>query len=343
MKKQRVLVLFDTDSDPPAGQDYTRQIESGVAEAEFDVARALLERGHAVRCLGYRNEIDAVVAGLRGEPFDVVFNLVEGFRGQSSLDYAVTSVLELFGLDYTGTPPFGLVVARDKALTKKILTFHGLRVPEFMVWPLGTELQRPSTLRFPLIVKPLGEDASVGIALTSVVNDDQALRERIAYLHEKLKGDVIVEEFIVGRELYVGVYGNDPPKALPPIEMVFENQPNEEARIASYKAKWSVKYRESKGIQNKTAKDLPKDVLERLQDAAVRTYLASGLRDYGRIDMRLAHDNEVYIVEANPNPYLARGEDLAQMAEADGFTYPEFIEKILEFAVARGRRRRREA
>jgi D-alanine-D-alanine ligase len=187
-------------------------------------------------------------------------------------------------------------------------------------------------------VKPLDEDASVGIAQASVVREDASLVERVAFIHDKVGTDAIVEEFIAGREVYVGVMGNDPPKSLPPIEMVFSDDTSAEARIATFKVKWSVKHRESRGIQNRVAKNLSKDVMERLADVAVRAYKAAGLRDYGRIDVRLAHDDEIYIVEANPNPYLADGEDLAWAAEEAGHLYPQFIEKIAEMALARGKK-----
>ena len=337
MKKTRVLVLFDTDDAPPTTQDFSKHIES-VDEAEFDVARALIARGHDVRCLGFRDDIDQLVSGLREQPCDVVFNLSERFRGESALDYTVTSVLDMLGMPFTGASSEGLMLARDKALTKKVLAYHGILIPHFMVCVRGQPIQRPSDLRFPLIVKPLDEDASVGIAQSSVVRDDEALNSRILFIHDKIGTDAIVEEFIEGRELYVGVIGNERPKALPPIEMVFKNEPNVEGRIATFKAKWSLKYRESRGIENMVAKDLSKSLIQRLSDVAVRTYKAAGLRDYGRIDVRLAHDDAIYVVEANPNPYLADGEDLAWAAEEAGYPYQDLIEKLAEMAVGRGRK-----
>ena len=330
----RILVLFDTDMEPPAGQDFARQLESS-DEAEFDVARALRGQGHEVRLLGFRDDLDALVAGLRAEPADVVFNLTERFRNLSTLDYGVAAVLEMLGLSYTGASASGLMLARNKALTKMVLAYQGLRIPHFFVCPRGQAMQRPSDVRFPLIVKPLDEDASVGIAQRSVVHDDEALAERVSFIHARHETAAIVEEFIAGRELYVGVIGNDPPRALPPIEMVFAQDSSEETRIATFKAKWSHKYRQAHGIENCIAKNLSKDLVDRLGEVAVRTYQAAGLRDYGRIDVRLAHDQEIYIVEANPNPYLADGEDLAWAAEEGGQPYPKLIQKVAEMAAAR--------
>jgi D-alanine-D-alanine ligase len=335
VKKTRLLVLFDTDGEPPASQDYRKQIES-TDEAEFDIARALIAKGHQVRMFGFRDNLDHLIAGLRAEPADVIFNLAERFRGQSALDYTVTAVLDMLGLPYTGASSEGLMLARDKALTKKVFAYQGIRIPHFMVCHRGLAVQRPSDLRFPLIVKPLDEDASVGIAQASVVRDDDALKERVTFIHERIKTDAIVEEFIAGRELYIGVMGNDPPVALPPIEMVFGNDSTVESRIATFKAKWSVRYREGRGIQNMIAENLSEEVRQRLAEVALRAYEAAGLRDYGRIDVRLAHDDAIYVVEANPNPYLAEGEDLAWAAEEGGHLYPEFIEKIAEMAIKRG-------
>jgi D-alanine-D-alanine ligase len=334
LKKARVLVLFDTDGEPPAAQDYKKQLESS-DEAEFDVARALMARGHQVRLFGFRDNIDQLAAGLRAEPADVVFNLTEHFRTESALDYTVAAVMDMLGFAYTGAATMGLMLARDKALTKKVFAYDGIRIPHFMVCNRGAAVQRPSDLRFPLIVKPLDEDASVGIAQASVVRDDDALKERVNFIHERFKTNAIVEEFIAGRELYIGVMGNDPPVALPPIEMVFKSDSNVESRIATFKAKWSVRYRESRGIQNMIAKNLSDDLRKRLADVALRAYQAAELRDYGRIDVRLAHDDAIYVVEANPNPYLADGEDLAWAAEAGGHSYEDFIEKIAEMAIAR--------
>lgn len=333
MDKSRITVLFDTDAAPPAEQDYSVQLKES-DEAEFEVSRVLIERGHSVNLIGVRDKLDPLLAAAPERLGEVVFNLTEGFAGRPALDHAVAGVLEMLGVRYTGSAPHGLVVARDKALTKKVLQYHGIRTPGFYVHPLGNHAQRPSYLRFPLIVKPLAEDASVGIAQASIVRDDEALRERVEFLHARLGGHVIVEELIVGREMYLGVIGNDPPRPLPPIEMIFENVP-EESRIATFKAKWSAKYRQSNGIQNVIAKDLSPEVVARLGEVAVRAFGALGLRDYARIDVRLAPDNEIYAIEANPNPFIARDEDLPNAAKEAGLEYAEFIESIVESAMAR--------
>ena len=336
MSKPRVLVLFDTDSDPPANQDYSRHLASGTDEVEYEVARTLLDRGYEVRLLGFRNDLDQLLDGIRAQPVDVVFNLTERFKDLSALDYTVAGLLEMLAVPYTGAGPTGLILARHKALTKMVLNHHDVRTPRFMWTEPGKPCKRPSDLRFPLIVKPVDEDASVGIARASVVRDDGALAERVNYIHEKFKTAAIVEEFIAGREIYVGVVGNDDPKALPPIEMVFEPAVPDERRIATFKVKWSHKHRERMGVQNRIATDLPDEVRNRLNEVAIASYKAAGLRDYGRVDVRLAHDNEIYVVEANPNPYLSEGEDMAWAAEEGGYPYPELLEAIIDWAKQRG-------
>lgn len=333
MPKRKVVVLFDTDSDPPAQQDFSRQLQSS-DEAEFDVARALLEKGHEVVCLGFRTDPAGLVDRLREAKPDLVFNLAEGCRGRADLDFTVAALLEMLGLRYTGAPPEGLVLARDKAVSKKILRYHGIRTPQFAVYPRGHINGRPSDLRFPLIVKPLQQDASIGIAQSSVIKDDAALRERVAFVHERLANDAIVEELIAGREIYCGVTG-DPPKALPLVEMVFEREVREEIKIATYKAKWSAKYRATKGIRNVVADGIDPKVVEKVQATAVDTFQLLDLRDYARIDMRLAHDDEVYVIEANPNPFIAKDEDLPNAAAAAGLPYADFIDSVVEQTMRR--------
>ncbi len=335
MKQRRVLVLFDTDYEPPANQDYAKALSGDVDEVEFEVARTLSERGHDVRLLGFRGDLQALITGLSARPFDVVFNLSERYRDLSALDYTVAGVLEMMNVPYTGANPSGLILSRHKAMTKMVLQHHGVRTPQFIGVPMGHKAVRPGNVPYPLIVKPIDEDASVGIAQASVVRDDAALQDRVTFVHERLKTAAIVEEFIAGREIYVGVVGNENPKALPPIEMVFKDAVPAEQRIATFKVKWSTKYREQRGITNRIADDLSADVQKRLSDVAITTYRAAGLRDYGRIDVRLGLDNEVYVVEANPNPYLSDGEDMAWAAEEGGYPYPDLLEAVIEWAIER--------
>ena len=334
MKRAQVTVLFDTDGDPPKEQDYTQDLKKS-DEAEFDVAKALKQLGYRFHLLGFRDEVRPLLRGVERRKTDVVFNLTEGFRQDSALDFTVSSLLEMLGLPYTGSPPFALQLARDKAVSKKILDFHGIKVPEFAVFRQGQEMQRPSDLRFPLIVKPLLEDASLGIAQTSVVHDDKTLEERVKFIFESLYNDAIVEELIVGREMYLSILGNDPPEPLTPIEMVFQKEEDDLLKIATYRAKWSAKYRKDKGIRNVAAKDLEPELRKKINEVGLTTYQNLLLRDYARIDMRITPDNEVYVIEANPNPLIAQGEDVPLAAKHSGIAYNDLIERLVKLALER--------
>jgi D-alanine-D-alanine ligase len=241
----------------------------------------------------------------------------------------------MHGYRYTGSSPTGLLVARNKSLTKKILAYHGIRVPAFAEFHPGDELVRPSELRFPLIVKPLLEDASVGIAQASVVEDDASLAERVTFIHDKFNQAAIVEELVDGRELYVGLLGNDRLEVLPIVEMTFGEPEDGEHRIATYKAKWDEEYRKRKKIRNVFAKGLTEDVTAKIADICTTAFHALSLQDYARIDLRLTHDNEVYVLEVNPNPFLAEEHEMANAAAKAGMQYPELIQRIVDEALQR--------
>jgi len=244
-------------------------------------------------------------------------------------------VLEMHGYRYTGSSPTALLVARNKSLTKKILAYHGIRVPAFTECHLGEKPMRPSELRFPLIVKPLLEDASVGIAQASVVENDEDLAERVKFIHEKFRQAAIVEELIEGRELYVGLVGNETVQQLPIIEMTFGEAENGEHRIATYKAKWDEEYRKRKKIKNVFAKGLSDELTAKIGDICTTAFHALWLQDYGRIDLRLTHDDEVYVLEVNPNPFIAFEHEMANAAEKAGMGYDEFIQRIVDEALER--------
>jgi D-alanine-D-alanine ligase len=333
-KKLKVTIVFDTDVPPPADQDYSKHLEKQVDEAEFDVYQALVRCGHDVKLLGIYDDVHVLLDWLKKDPPDVVFNTVEAFRGLAVLDTTVPSILDALEIPYTGCSPTGLIVARDKALSKKVLAYHGISVPRFEVYPIGREVTEAPAIPFPLLVKPQAEDASYGIAKASIVNDVDALRERVAHVHNWVERDVIAEELIDGRELYVGILGNERLQVLPTVEMKFENKPN----IATFKVKWDETYRERRGIKNVFPDDLPQDVVKRLGEVASTTFRALELRDYGRIDVRLTPKNEIYVLEANPNPFIAFGEDFANAAEMAGLDYAQLLDRIVEQAHARAPR-----
>jgi D-alanine-D-alanine ligase len=332
----KIAVIFDSPHPEWEDADFKREVEAKkVEEAEYDVARALLANGHDVQMIGISGEIGPLVERLAAFQPKLVFNGCESFRGHARHEYAIAAVLDLYGYRYTGSSPTALLVARNKSLTKKILAYHDIRVPAFAEFHEGEEPVRPSELRFPLIVKPLLEDASVGIAQASVVEDDASLAQRVEFIHEKYHQAAIVEELVEGREVYVGLLGNDKVQVLPLTEMTFGEPETGEHRIATYKAKWDEDYRKRKNIKNVFAKGVSEELTARIADICTTAFHALWLQDYGRVDVRLTHDDEVYVLEVNPNPFIAHDNEMANAAEKAGLKYNAFIQRIVDEALAR--------
>ena len=330
----KIAVVFDTLHPEWEDADYKKAIAAKVEEAEYDVARALLAKDHEVLMVGVAEQLAPVLERLAAFQPKLVFNGCESFRGHARHEYALATVLEMHGYRYTGSSPTGLLVARNKSLTKKILAHHGIRVPTFAEFRPGEKPVRPSELRFPLIVKPLLEDASVGISQASVVQDDDDLSARVKFIHEKFHQAAIVEELIEGRELYVGLIGNGTLQVLPIVELTF-GETEGDHRIATYKAKWDEEYRKRKKIKNVFAKGLTEEVTTNIADICTTAFHALWLQDYGRVDLRLTHDDQVYVLEVNPNPFLASENEMADAAEKAGLGYVDFIERIVDEAMAR--------
>lgn len=331
----KIAVIFDSPHPEWEDADFKRDVEKKVEEAEYDVARALMAGGHDVRMIGIGDEIGPLLERLAAFQPKLVFNGCEAFRGHARHEYAVAAVLDLYGYRYTGSSPTALLVARNKSLTKKILAYHDIRVPAFAEFHAGDDLVRPSELRFPLIVKPLLEDASVGIAQASVVEDDDSLKQRVEFIHVKYHQAAIVEELVEGREVYAGLIGNDEVQVLPLTEMTFGEPEMGEHRIATYKAKWDEEYRKRKNIKNVFAKGVSEELTGRIAEICSTAFHALWLQDYGRIDVRLAHDDEVYVLEVNPNPFIAYEHEMANAAEKAGLKYNAFIQRIVDEAMAR--------
>ena len=330
----KIAVVFDTLHPEWEDADYKQEIAAKVEEAEYDVARALLAKDHEVLMVGVAEQLAPVLERLAAFQPKLVFNGCESFRGHARHEYALATVLEMHGYRYTGSSPTGLLVARNKSLTKKILAHHAIRVPTFAEFRPGEKPVRPSELRFPLIVKPLLEDASVGISQASVVQDDDDLSARVKFIHEKFHQAAIVEELIEGRELYVGLIGNGTLQVLPIVELTF-GETEGDHRIATYKAKWDEEYRKRKKIKNVFAKGLTEEVTTKIADICTTAFHALWLQDYGRVDLRLTHDDQVYVLEVNPNPFLASENEMADAAEKAGLGYHDFIERIVDEAMAR--------
>ena len=336
MKKLRVLVLMHPDHVPPDSIDDLSPQDALALKAEYDIVQCLRKLGHEPRALGVQDEFLPIRDAVEEFKPDVVFNLLEEFHSNMLFDQNVVSLLELLRVPYTGCNPRGLVLARSKSLGKKLLAYHRIPVPDFLVIPRGHRTRRPKKLEFPLIVKSLLEHSSFGIAQASLVKDDEELAERVAFVHDSVGTDAIAEQFIEGREIYVGVLGNDRLVALPPIELVFEKMPANAPLIATAKVKHDVAYQQKRGIALKAAEGIGPDVMERIARLAKRIYKTLELEGYARIDFRLSASNIPYFLDANPNPDISDGEELASAAALIGMSYGDLISRILSLAMKRG-------
>ena len=329
MKKLRVLVVVHASLVPPETLEGRSDKEIDEWRTEYDVISTLRGRGHEVRCLGVLDSLTELRSAIADWRPDVVFNLLEEFDGIVTYDQHVVAFLELMRQPYTGCNPRGLLLSRDKSLCKQLLSFHRVPTPQFAVFRRGARFHVPRRLKFPMFVKSTVEDASLGIAQASVVEDAPHLKERIEFVHEQVKSDALVEEFIEGRELYVGVLGNERLTRLPVWEMVFGSMPSSLASIATRKVKWDKRYQERYGITTRAALDLPPALLTRLDRLSRRIYRALGLSGYARMDFRVTSAGNVYVLEANANPNLEAAEDFAESARAAGVEYADLLERLI--------------
>ena len=321
----KIVLLHTTDAaesnDPVLGQ----------------LEEALAAQGHATARVGVGDALTPFVEALGAAAPDLVWNLAEAFGGKSALESNVAAVLNLLGLRYTGSSPAGLILAGDKVLAKKILRFHGIRSPEFATMYRGA-VDWAGDLAFPLIVKPPQEDASIGITTGSVVHDLRELLVKLDEVHSEFRSPALVEQFVEGREFYVGVLGNAHAEALPVIELDFSRFPAGTPRVASWEAKWGDESgggAEFGGTESLFPTDLPAELVVRMQKVAVDAFEALRLRDYGRIDLRVSSEGEIFVIEVNPNCYLERGSEFARAAHAHGLPYERLVERIVDLAMAR--------
>jgi D-alanine-D-alanine ligase len=361
MDKRKVTVLYDSVEDRHQEEAKARgeKVKPLVCE---EVERVLAKRGHEVVRLAAAADVATLAKQLTKETGDVIFNVCESLNGVNQQEQNVAALLDMFGKRYTGAPPIGLALAQDKALAKKILQFHGIRTPKFMVMHAG-ELEHADELDFPLFVKPSNEDASIGIDAGSVVHDLKEFMERLSYVQREFGAPALVEEFIDGRELYVGVVETENrPEPMPILEWDFSSLPEGTPRIASSEAKWEEDNPVYRNTPEIFPDDLPPELAKAIQDTAVDAYRALKLRDYGRVDLRLRRldadagkrkkkgarkgpgngengavqqEWEFHVIEVNPNPHLASSGELALAARQQGISYPDLIETILGRALAR--------
>ncbi len=333
-RKLRVLVLMHRDFVPPPSLKGLSEAQVDRIKSEIDVTEALRLLGHEVRELGVHDELRPLRTALEEWQPDLVFNLLEEFQDQVVFDQHVVAFLELMRVPYTGCNPRGLTLARDKALSKMVVAHHRVRVPRFGVFRQGRSVRRPARLAFPLIVKSLVAESSVGISKASLVQSDEALAERVCFVHEWIHTDAIAEEFVPGRELYVGVLGNERVTVLPPRELVMRVLPGEPL-IATERVKHSLRYQAARGVALVFPSDLPEGVAARLARESRRVYQALHLDGYARIDWRLRGDGQLFFLEANPNPEIARFEEFASAAEAAGLGYEPLLQRLLQLGLAR--------
>lgn len=333
MKKLRLLVLMHEDLVPPDNMDGYSDQEVLEWKTEYDVVSTLREIGHDVRPLGVYDDLSPLREAIHEWKPHIAFNLLEEFHGVGVYDHHVVSYLELMKQTYTGCNPRGLLLSHDKALCKKILSFHHIPNPKFKVFPMDRPVKPSKNTHFPLLVKSVNEDASLGIAQDSIVHDVEKLIERVKFIHSEVKTDALVEEYIDGRELYVGVIGNQRLQVLPIWEMLFTKAPQGMPQIATSRVKWDVEYQKKLGIKTKAAEDLPNGVKTQISHICKRIYRALNLSGYARIDLRLTSEGKAYVLEANPNPNLSYGEDFAESAETVGVTYEALLQKIINLGL----------
>jgi D-alanine-D-alanine ligase len=328
MKPLKVLVLIHKHMMPPSD---TSGIDTQEAEwkTEFDVVTTLRKIGHEAELLGVEKDLGIIRTAIDIWKPHIVFNLLEAFHNVSLFEPNVVSYLELLRIPYTGSNPCGLLLAKDKGLSKKLMAYHRTPMPEFAVFQRGQKIRVPKRLMFPLIVKSLTEESSLGISQASVVDDEQKLRERVAFIHDSVGTDALVEQFIDGRELYVGVMGNQRLHVLPVWELQFTKMPDDVHRIATERVKWSMKYQEKYGITTAEFKDAPEGTNERIRHVCKRVYRSLELSGYARIDLRLDKTGKIYVLEANPNPQIAQIEDFAESARRAGMPYKKLLQQIL--------------
>ncbi len=338
LKRKRVLVLMHEDLIPPTDISNLSPSEVMPFATEYDVVTAMEWLGHEAIKLGVHDELAPLRRALKEIKPHVVFNLLEEFHGEAVYDQHMVSYLELQRAAYTGCNPRGLVLGRDKALSKKVLHYHRIRCPKFAVFPLGRRVRRPARLPFPLIVKSLVEEGSTGISEASVVHNDEKLVERVSFIHRSVGTDAIAEEFIDGREVYAGVMGNHRLTVLPPWELKIGELRSDAPRIATRRVKFDLAFQNKHNIELGPA-NFDEALTARYEAVAKRIYRVLGLSGYARIDFRLTPKGELYFLEANPNPDIARGEEFSSAARATGLEYEPLLQKLLNLGMSKARGR----
>lgn len=330
--RKRILLLFDL-SVSIKPMEYDEYWKTADWKVESAVRKSLLSAGHEVIPLGIFNDVRPLIDQIQESKPDLIFNLSEAFNGKRDHEADLVSLLELLGIPYTGSGPTGLRLCKDKGLTKEILGYHRLHIPRFIVARRSYPVRSLSRFQFPAFIKPLKLEASEGISQLSFASNESEALERVRYVHERLGVDAIVEEYIDGRELYVGILGNEKLTVFPPRELFFREVPEGEPKIATFRAKWDNDYRKKWGIASGPAAHLPAAVSEKLEEICKKIYRILKIRGYGRIDLRVKETGEIYFIEANPNPSIGKDEDFALSAAKFGLPYDELVAKIVSLSL----------
>lgn len=329
MKKTlKILALFDAVRPTTLDQDLTAELKTADWKTEAAILVALRELGHQHETLALFDDMDLLRQKLQTFRPDVIFNLADQFRNNRALDQHIAAYLAMHALPFTGCGPTALALCKNKAIAKRLVASHGIRTARFVTIPRDQRRLEPPRLAFPLIVKPLREEASYGISGASFVRTPVQYRARVRYLQERTGDDILVEEYVDGRELYVSLIGRRHPQVCPIRELVFGDLPPGAPRIATYQAKWDLAYRRRRGVASRFATDLAPAVVRRIAAASRTIHRALEIDGYARLDLRLTADSEITFIEANPNPMLSPDEDFAQSAMQTGLTYPQLIERI---------------
>lgn len=336
-RRLKVLALFDITNPTTLDRDLSPELRTEDWRTESDVLRALDTLGHTVEHLAIFDDLDLLRRKLAAFEPDLVFNLADQFRNNRAFDQHIVSYLEMHEVPFTGCGSTALTLCKHKGISKKILGYHGIRVPEFATIARGDRPVRPRRLRFPVLVKPVDEEASHGISQASFVETDEQFRDRVQFIHDSVLSDAIAEEYIEGRELYVSLLGDRRLQVFPIRELVFREVPPDEPKIATYRSKWDEAYRKKWGLENRFAEGLDPAVEGAIRRTCRRIYRLLTIDAYGRVDLRLTPAGEPVFIEANPNPMLAKGEDFAASAAAAGLSYPALIARIVRLGLAAAR------
>jgi len=332
-KKLKVLALFDAIRPTKLDQDFSKEMTTADWKTEKDVFAALGTLGHNAEHLAIFDNLDLLRQKLENFAPDVIFNLADQFKNNRGFDQNIVSLLEMQGVPFTGCGATGLLLCKHKGISKKILGYHHIHVPNFVVIPRGQRIARLKQPKFPLLVKPVKEEASYGISQASFVESDEQFKERVAFIHESHDADVIAEEYIEGREIYVGVIGNKKLQTFTPWEMVMSNLPDGAPNIATGKVKWDVDYQKKIGLVTKPA-EIDEQRSKEFERLSKRVYRILGLTGYARIDYRLTEEGRIYLLEVNSNPQIAHHEDFADSAEHCGVSYEALLQKIVTLGMS---------